>query len=178
MKTTDPQDELFDVVDKKDNIIGATTRSIANKNKNLIHRAVTVLVFKSNELLVQRRSGTKDTYPNYWTSSCSGHVLAGDTYEPSAIRELEEELGVFRKGLTFLKKKIIRYPSETECMSFYAVNLKKEETIQINKREISEFKFLKLNKTILSNFIKSEKVTPDFEYAISILNNNFELIRR
>lgn len=36
---------------------------------------------------------TKDTFPGKWNSSCAGHVGAGDDYEVTALRELEEELG-------------------------------------------------------------------------------------
>jgi isopentenyldiphosphate isomerase len=43
---------------------------------------------------VQRRSATKDEYPLTYTSSASGHVGAGETYEECAPRELLEEIGI------------------------------------------------------------------------------------
>lgn len=166
MKTTDPQDELFDIVDENDYVIGTAKRGEVHKNKKLIHRAVNILVFKRAELLIQKRSNTKDTYPNYWTSSCSGHVLSNDTYENTAFRELQEELGVMSNNLTFLTKTIIYYPQETEYMSYYRVDLPKNQKIKINTKEISEYKFIQLDKLILNRKIKQSKFTPDFEHII------------
>ena len=45
-------------------------------------------------MLLQRRSKDKDAYPDCYDISSAGHVQAGDDYEASALRELEEELGI------------------------------------------------------------------------------------
>lgn len=45
-------------------------------------------------VLLQQRSPDKDAFPNCFNTSCAGHVARGDTYEATAIRELEEELGI------------------------------------------------------------------------------------
>ena len=37
---------------------------------------------------------SKDVYPGYYDIAAGGVVLAGETYEEAAERELEEELGV------------------------------------------------------------------------------------
>ena len=87
-------EEYFDVVDDTDIIIGQLTRSEVHRRK-LLHRAVHVFVFRSNgELLIHKRSDTKEEFPSVWTSSCSGHVSAGEDYDSTAVRELQEELGV------------------------------------------------------------------------------------
>ena len=62
---------------------------------HLRHRAVHVLIFNSRlELLVQKRSATKDTYPGCYDSSASGHLTAGEDYDVAANREVHEELGI------------------------------------------------------------------------------------
>ena len=38
-----------------------------------------------------------------WTSSCSGHLDAGETYEIAAVRELKEEIGL-EADIEFLVK--------------------------------------------------------------------------
>lgn len=92
--TTDPQDEIFDVTDEHDNVIGQATRGEVHARK-LLHRAVSIFVFNTRgELLLQMRSATKDEYPNCYTSSASGHLDTGETYETAAVRELREELGL------------------------------------------------------------------------------------
>jgi isopentenyl-diphosphate delta-isomerase len=86
-------EELFDVVDASDRVIGQAPRREVHAKK-LSHRAVHVLVHDATgRLFLQQRSLSKDTFPGSWDSSCSGHVDAGETYVEAAVRELGEELG-------------------------------------------------------------------------------------
>ena len=87
-------DELFDVVDEHDQVMGQARRDYVHANK-LRHRAVHVLCFdRAGRVFLQRRSMLKDSAPGRWCASCSGHVDAGEDYERAAVRELEEEIGV------------------------------------------------------------------------------------
>jgi 16S rRNA (adenine1518-N6/adenine1519-N6)-dimethyltransferase len=43
---------------------------------------------------LQQRSRWKDRHPLKWDSSAAGHVAARESYEETAQRELEEELGI------------------------------------------------------------------------------------
>ncbi len=121
MQTTDPQDEIFDVIDENDNVVGTTTRAQAHKDPSLVHRCVGILVFRSDgTVFLQRRSMTKDKYPGYWTCSATGHVDSGETYDQAAVRELREEAGIAdTPPLEELTTTVIQYPNETERMRFY-----------------------------------------------------------
>ena len=56
-------EEVFDVVDRLDRVLGQAPRSQVHE-QGLLHRAVHVFVFNSRgQLLVQRRSAEKDEYP-------------------------------------------------------------------------------------------------------------------
>ena len=46
------------------------------------------------EVLLQKRSKDKDAYPGCYDISSAGHIPAGQDYITSALRELEEELGI------------------------------------------------------------------------------------
>lgn len=97
-------EEIFDVCDERDRVIGQLPRSVVHARK-LPHRAVHVFVFNSRgELLLQLRSARKDEYPLCYTSSASGHLGSGETYAQAAPRELEEELGLRGCDLEWLAK--------------------------------------------------------------------------
>jgi len=87
-------DEQFPVVDKNDRIRGYASRSEVHGN-NLRHRAVHILIFnQAGDVYLQQRSRWKDRHPLKWDSSAAGHVTAGENYDQTARRELQEELGV------------------------------------------------------------------------------------
>ena len=89
-----PHLEQVAIVDEHNQVIGAATRAEMRRH-NLIHRATYIFVFDSQRrLCIQHRTLTKDVYPGYWDVAAGGVVLAGESYEISAVRELEEELGV------------------------------------------------------------------------------------
>jgi 16S rRNA (adenine1518-N6/adenine1519-N6)-dimethyltransferase len=86
--------ERFPVVDKNDRILRYARRSDVHGN-NLRHRAVHILIFdQAGEVYLQQRSRWKDRHPLKWDSSAAGHVAAGESYEETARRELQEELGI------------------------------------------------------------------------------------
>src|SRR5437773_10117857 len=87
-------EEIFDVVNEHDEVIGQKPRSEIHRLK-LNHRAVHVLVFNSRgELFLQKRSMKKDCFPGVWDSSASGHLASGESYDACAVRELREEIGL------------------------------------------------------------------------------------
>lgn len=87
-------EEIFDVVNKRDEVIDRKPRSEVHR-LGLLHRAVHVLVFNARgETFLQKRSLTKDREPRKWDSSVSGHVNSGEDYDACAVRELREEIGL------------------------------------------------------------------------------------
>ena len=87
-------EEIFDVVNEADEVVGQATRSRVHA-QGLMHRAVHVLVFnRRGELFLQKRSMKKDRQPGLWDSSASGHVDSGEDYDACARRELREEIGL------------------------------------------------------------------------------------
>ncbi len=87
-------DEIFDVVDDQNRVVRQATRREVHTN-DWLHRAVHIFVInKDGEVFLQLRSHLKDKKPGKWDSSAAGHLDAGETYLPCAVRELEEELGI------------------------------------------------------------------------------------
>ncbi len=161
MQTTDPQDEVFPVVNEKDEVIGKITRKEAHKSPHIIHRAVAVLVFnEQGDLLIQKRSITKDTCPGCWSHSVGGHVGCKEEYLSVAMRETQEELGitVSPNNLQLLGKIITTAPWEKEMIQVYKYVVMNNPALQPNPEEVSEVKFIDI--TTLRKMLKTESWTP------------------
>jgi len=87
-------DEVFDLVDENDVVIGALQRSEIHR-RQLRHRAIHVFWLRADgQLCLQRRSYAKDNCPGLISTSCAGHVDSGESYLVAAGRELHEEIGL------------------------------------------------------------------------------------
>ena len=92
--TAQRDDEIFDVVNDRDEVTGQATRKEVHRQK-LRHRAVHALAFgRDGRVFLQKRSMLKDSAPGCWDSSCSGHLDSGEPYDAAVVRELEEEIGL------------------------------------------------------------------------------------
>jgi 8-oxo-dGTP pyrophosphatase MutT (NUDIX family) len=93
-------DEIVAIVDEHNTVVGAVPRR-EMRAKRLPHRSTYILVFNSRgELYIQKRTMTKDVFPGYYDTAAGGVVLAGESYEQGAERELEEEMGIRGVPLT------------------------------------------------------------------------------
>jgi 16S rRNA (adenine1518-N6/adenine1519-N6)-dimethyltransferase len=127
------EDERLPVVDENDRILRCARRSEVHGN-NLRHRAVHILIFdQADEVYLQQRSRWKDRHPLRWDSSAAGHVAAGESYEETARRELEEELGI-----NVPLEKILELPASahTEQEFVWVYRGKIRGNPMINPREI------------------------------------------
>lgn len=90
-----PKQEYFDILDEQGNKTGQTKLRSAVHRDGDWHQAVNIwIVSPSQEILLQRRSATKDSWPGRLDVSCGGHVVAGETPLEAAFSELREELGL------------------------------------------------------------------------------------
>ena len=87
-------EEIVSIVDCANRVVGELPRPQMRRQGEM-YRVTHILVFNAaGEILVQRRTDGKDQYPGLLDLAAGGVVLAGESYEQSAARELEEELGV------------------------------------------------------------------------------------
>ena len=90
--------EILDICDEFGNPTGKVEDREIIHQEGLLHCTAHVwLLRKKNnqiEILLQKRSDAKDSFPGCYDISSAGHIPAGDSYFKSAKRELKEELGV------------------------------------------------------------------------------------
>lgn len=164
--------EYLDIVNENDEVIGRDTRANIH-TQHLIHRGIHVFVLNSkHEILIQKRAADRDYYPSYYDASVGAQVKSGETYEQSARREMQEELG-------FQPKKLINicdYHSysdrqrENRRLFTYIHN----GIIKFDRKEVESIQWLSVNK-IQAMIDKGEKFTEGFKISfqnyLHYLNN-------
>ncbi|XP_070038509.1 nudix hydrolase 3 [Nicotiana tomentosiformis] len=90
------EEEYLDVLTKTGEKTGISKPRGDVHRAGEYHRAVHVWIFaeSTQQLLLQRRADCKDSWAGLWDISSAGHISAGDSSLISAMRELQEELGV------------------------------------------------------------------------------------
>lgn len=87
-------EELLNIVDDNDNIIGTADR-IKIHREGLLHREVHVyFMTPKQEIIFQHRARDKDTFPDLLDATVGGHVEINDSYIETAIKETIEETGI------------------------------------------------------------------------------------
>lgn len=89
--------ELLDIVDKNGEPTGQVIDREEAHRTGALHRTSHVWIVREKEgkiqVLLQKRSEEKDSFPGCYDISSAGHIPAGVDFIPSALRELKEELG-------------------------------------------------------------------------------------
>jgi isopentenyldiphosphate isomerase len=87
--------ELLDVVDQSGRPTGMVVQRDSVHEQGLWHRTVHVWILNAKgEVLFQKRSMDRDSFPGAWDVSSAGHVSAGESPVQAAQKEVLEELGI------------------------------------------------------------------------------------
>ncbi|XP_077281376.1 isopentenyl-diphosphate delta isomerase [Temnothorax americanus] len=183
------------LVDKLDRPVGEATKQVCHEIDTEgcvpLHRAFSVFLFNSKgELLLQKRSNVKITFPDYYTNTCCSHPLAeipDETEEENAmgvrraaIRRLGYELGIPSgeikpSDLFYLTRIRYQAPSNDrwgEHEIDYIMFLQRDDiTIKPNPDEVSETRWV--SRSEIDNFIKTTSLlTPWFRliYKFKLLH--------
>lgn len=93
--------EMLDVCDENGVPVGETISREQAHKEGVCHRTAHVWIVRKKEekwqILLQKRSMHKDSFPGCLDTSSAGHVPAGEEPLESALRELKEELGIIAK---------------------------------------------------------------------------------
>lgn len=155
-------DELIDICDENNKLLGIRRlKSVAHRD-GLWHRAAHIWIYNSRgEILLQLRAKQKPLYPNQWDISAAGHVSAGENVITSGLREVDEEIGLKIKStdLEFLMiKKDSSVFREIKNNEFFYVFLYKyngpAHSLRLQTEEVQKIKFLspeEITRDLVSN---------------------------
>jgi isopentenyl-diphosphate delta-isomerase type 1 len=165
-------EEILEIVDNNNRVIGTAGRSEIHKQR-FMHRSVHVFLFNSaGELFLQKRAQTKDEFPGYYDSSAAGHVNPGESYHEAAERELKEELGIEAP-----LKKVTELPASRETgwefVSFYSAVA--DDAVMLNRDEIEEGRFYSLKEIRAFLLSDGDKFTPSVKALFAIYQKHVDL---
>ena len=155
--------ELLDIVDEYGNKTGEVVEREKAHDLNLFHWEISVfLINDKKEILLQKRAATKRMNPNMW-GSCAGHVDSGEGIEETALRELEEEIGIkfsiddlhVLEEMQVTKKEINSHLTRVYYIYYNGNDFK------IQTEELSEVKWFNIDDVI--NMIKNNDETITFK---------------
>ena len=128
-------EEIFDVVNEDDVVVGQATRAEVHR-RGLLHRAIHVLVFNpKGEVFLQKRSMRKDRHGGLWDSSASGYVDTGEEYDHCAVREMREEIGLVPAVPQQRLFKLSASP-ETDLEHVWVYRCEGDEPLKLNVDEL------------------------------------------
>ena len=163
-------EEIFDIVNERDEVIGRKPRSEVHA-RGLLHRAVHVLVFNARgEFFLQKRSMNKDRQPGVWDSSCSGHVDSGEDYDQTAVRELREEIGL---SLSATPERLFKIDAcaETDAEFVRVYRCQNDEPFHLHPEEIETGGWFSPEQVTRWIKEKPQEFAPAFIYIWNLFNS-------
>jgi len=134
-----PDDEQLDLVDEHDKVIGSKSREEIYDEGLNNYRVVNAFIINSQgKLWIPRRVATKKRFPLGLDMSLGGHVTAGETYEQSFRRELQEELRIDNKKVEYrlLGQLTPHEDGVSSFMNVYEITL--DEEPDYNREDFAE----------------------------------------
>ena len=131
-------EETNEVIDREGKTIAIAPRSEV-KEKKLRHKtAFIILKNNKNQYFIAQRNSNKKTYPLKWAFGAGGAVMANESFDDAAKRELEEELNLKEEV-----KYLFDFSFDSEEIHYLARVYETifDKEIIIDKREYSQGKW-------------------------------------
>ena len=162
------------LVDRDDNVLGYKEKVEAHKHPVPLHRAVSVIIYDKDhkEMLLQKRSFGKPTWPGFWSNAACTHPLSGESYKDAAERRLFEEMGV-KTDLNEVYKFIYKakYDSvwgEHELDAVFTGEY--DGKIVIDPEEAEDWKWMKIEDLVEDIKLNPNLYTPWFKMILQKLH--------
>lgn len=174
MNHQDTVDEMLDLVDEYDQVIGIRSRSeIYREGMNNFRVVNAFLVNDAGQLWIPRRTATKRIFPLCLDMSVAGHVASGEDYLTAFRRELYEELNLVLDDVDW---KLIGYltpqrQGTSAFMHFFKIQF--NQVPDYNRDDFVEYYWLNPQEVIdrLKNGDKSKDDLPKLIEFYNIVRN-------
>ena len=162
------------LVDRNDNPMGLMPKLEAHE-KGVLHRAFSVFILnQKGQLMLQRRALDKYHSPGLWTNTCCSHPRESESNIEAGVRRLKEEMGFttpLKPMFSFIYKSkfdngLTEHEFDHVLLGYY------DKSPFINAIEVSEWKWMSLEKIILEIKNKPEDFTVWFKIIFERFYNH------
>ena len=162
------------LVDRNDNPMGLMPKLEAHE-KGVLHRAFSVFILnQKGQLMLQRRALDKYHSPGLWTNTCCSHPRENESNIEAGVRRLKEEMGFttpLKPMFSFIYKSkfdngLTEHEFDHVLLGYY------DKQPFINKIEVSDWKWMSLDKIILEIKNKPEDFTVWFKIIFERFYNH------
>ena len=162
------------LVDRNDKPMGLMPKLEAHE-KGVLHRAFSVFILnRKGQLMLQRRALDKYHSPGLWTNTCCSHPRESESIIEAGLRRLKEEMGFttpLKPMFSFIYKSkfdngLTEHEFDHVLLGYY------DKPPFINAIEVSEWKWMSLEKIILEIKNKPEDFTVWFKIIFERFYNH------
>jgi isopentenyl-diphosphate delta-isomerase len=165
-------DEILDLVNEQDQVIGQLVRSVVHARKLSNFRAINAfLVNTKGQLWIPRRTAHKPLFPLCLDMSIAGHVSSGETYEQAFAREAMEEVSL---DMTLVPYQVLGKltPHEHGVSAFQQVyKIQIEDVPNYNRNDFIEYYWLTPDQ-VLQRIKAGDKAKGDLPKLIKFFQKN------
>jgi isopentenyldiphosphate isomerase len=134
--------EQLDYVNENDQVLGQCTYEEARAHQRRIRIVCVLVVDADNRIILQFRHRNKKSHPRHYCDSAVGKVLAGESYERAAARELQEELNISNVTIEPMNAPPLVYDGEAQddkvIARFYLARIDNFQAFQNDEAEAIE----------------------------------------
>jgi isopentenyl-diphosphate delta-isomerase len=164
-------DELI-LVDSDNNVTGYAEKESCHLIPTSLHRAFSIFIFNSKgEMLVQKRSRLKKTWPGFWSNACCSHPRRGERTEDAATGRLQLEM-----GFTCPLKYLFHFQYQSEYDDTYGENEVDhvflglyDGTPDPNSDEVEDWRSIRIQELLKDVERHQAKYTPWFKIALPLV---------
>ena len=172
--------EFVVLVDDQNNGIGTAPKETVHTKDTPLHRGFSCFVFNDKkEILLTKRSETKNTFPGVWTNTVCGHPRKEESATSASRRRLRDELGLVVRNLVEISPYRYRFTDrngvvENEICPIL-IGYTNDNPVP-NEAEVEEWKWMKWGDFLADLMVQPEMYSPwSKEESVILQRTNPEL---
>ena len=167
---------IVELVDARGTTLGECPVEEAHQPPGRLHRAFSIMLFDERDrVLLQRRALSKSRFPGLWANTCCSHPAAGEDVAESAVKRLDEEMGLHVEELrevgTFVYQALDgQGAAEHEFDHVLMGDLDSSAELSPDREEIEELAWLPYAELVSDAASRPERYAPWIPGVIALID--------